>query len=148
MKKYIVKDCGIEWNYDENKERAINKAIELDTEVLEKTVWRYYAPYYTSGSANYREISGLSLVETIKESFNLIIKDCGLGGVSGLKLKSVKLSKKNGDTNLIIRYIPLGKLGIELQEEEKKIKIEWVTDDEFNGEYIFKIHTYVKEEIE
>lgn len=36
--------------------------------------------------------------------------------------------------------IPLGKLGAELPEETKVIKIEWVTDDEFQGEYTFTLN--------
>jgi hypothetical protein len=35
MKKYIVKDRGIEWSYD-NKEKAAKKAADLNTEVTEK----------------------------------------------------------------------------------------------------------------
>lgn len=138
MKKYIVKDRGIEWSYD-NKEKAAKKAADLNTEVTEKTVWRYYAPYYTSGTANYREITGETLIDTIEKGFDQIIKDYDFGGVSGLKLKSVKLQKEDGYANLVVDFIPLGKLGKELSEEEKAVKIEWVTDDEFQGEYDFEI---------
>lgn len=35
MKKYIVKDRGIEWSYD-NKEKVAKKAADLNTEVTEK----------------------------------------------------------------------------------------------------------------
>lgn len=138
MKKYIIKDSSLEWSYD-NQEKAEKKAKELNTKVIEKTVWRYYAPYYTDGTANYRKITGSSLIEAIEESFDRIIKDYDLGGVAGLRLKMVKLLSENGNTNLIIDYIPLGKLNTELPEKEKIIKIEWVTDDEFNGEYIFEL---------
>lgn len=139
MKKYIVKDRGIEWSYD-NKEKAAKKATDLNTEVAEKTVWRYYAPYYTSGTANYREITGESLPDAIEKGFDRIIKDYDLGGVSGLKLKSVELQKENGYANLVIDFIPLGKLEAEFPEETKVIKIEWVTDDEFRGEYTFTLN--------
>lgn len=88
MKKYIVKDCGIEWSY-ENKEKAEKKAYELNTEVIEKTVWRYYAPYYASGTANYREITGKSLIEAVEKSFDKIMKDYDFGGVAGYKLKKL-----------------------------------------------------------
>lgn len=138
MKKYIVKDRGIEWGYDD-KEKAIRKADEIHGKVIEKTVWRYYAPYYTSGTANYREIAGSSLIETVEKSFEQIVKDYDLGGVAGLKLKSVKIQKENGYANLTIDYMPLGKLGENSRQEEKVIKIEWVDDDEFSGEYVFNL---------
>lgn len=139
MKKYIVKDRGIEWSYDD-REKAIGKAGEIHGKVIEKTVWRYYAPYYTSGTANYREITGASLVETIEKTFEQIVKDYDLGGVAGLKLKSVKMQKENGYANLTIDYMPLGKLGTELPVKEKVIKIEWVDDDEFSGECVFNLN--------
>lgn len=138
MKKYIVKDRGIEWSYDD-KEKAVEKAKEIHGKVIEKTVWRYYAPYYTSGTANYREITGESLIETIEKTFEQIVKDYDLGGVAGLKLKSVKMQKENGYANLTIDYTPLGKLGKGLSVEEKVVKIEWVGDDEFSGEYVFNL---------
>lgn len=139
MKKYIVKDRGIEWSY-ENREKADKKADDLNTEVIERTVWRYYVPYYTSGTANYREITGESLPDEIEKRFDQIIKDYDLSGVAGLKLKHVKLQKENGYASLTIDFIPLGKLGAELPEETKVIKIEWVTDDEFQGEYTFTLN--------
>ena len=139
MKKYIVKDRGIERDFGENKTMASKKAVDLNTEVIERTVWRYYAPYYTSGTANYREITGESLLNAIEKNFDQIVKDYDLSGVAGIKLKSVKLQKEDGYVNLIINFIPLGKLGSELPEKRQIVKIEWVTDEEFNGEYIFEL---------
>ena len=56
MKHYIVDDNGMQWSF-ESKEKAEKKAEELGIEVREKMAWRYYAPYYTCGTSNYREIT-------------------------------------------------------------------------------------------
>jgi len=139
MKKYIVNDRGIEWSYN-NKEKAMKKATELKTKVTEKTVWRYYAPFYTSGTADYREITGESLPAAIEERFERIIKDYDLGYAAGVKIVAAKLVKCDGCVSLSIKYIPYGKIREELPEKEQVVKIEGVTDEEFTGEYNFEIN--------
>lgn len=139
MKKYIVDDRGLEWSY-EDKEKASKKATELGTKVTEKTVWRYYAPFYTAGTSNYREITGESLPAAIEKRFEHIIKDYNLGYAAGIKMMSAKLVKCDGYANLYIKYIPYGKLGEELAEKEQIVKIEWVTNEEFTGEHNFEIN--------
>lgn len=138
MKKYIVNDRGVEWSYND-KDKAEKKATELNAKVIEKTVWRYYAPYYSSGLANYREITGKSLPVAIEEGFERIIKEYDLGYAAGVKIVTAKLVKCNGYANLSIKYIPYGKFKEELPEKEQVVKIEWVTDEEFAGEYDFEI---------
>lgn len=139
MKHYIVDDNGMQWSF-ESKERAEKKAEELGTEVREKTVWRYYAPYYTCGTSDYREITGRNLCEAIEKNFDKIIKDFSLGSAAGLKLKSVKLIPNGDSAKLEIVYLPLGKLGVDDKPEKSKtVEIEWVAEGDLEEEYSFPI---------
>mgnify|MGYP007107254150 CR=1 FL=1 len=138
MKNYYVNDRGVEWVYS-SKEKAERKAAELGKKVVEKTEWRYYAPYYSISTSDYRKISGTSLASAIENNFDQIIKDFGLSGVAGYRLTSVKLVKNGDCANLIINLIPLGKLEKELAPIEKVVTIEWVTDDDLDNEYTFDL---------
>lgn len=139
MKHYIVDDNGMQWSF-ESKERAEKKAEELGTEVREKTAWRYYAPYYTCGTSNYREITGKNLCEAIEKNFDKIIKDFSLGSAAGLKLKSAKIIPNGDSAKLEIVYRPLGKLGVDDKlEKSKTVEIEWVAEGDLEEEYNFPI---------
>ena len=140
MKKYYVKDNGVEWEFGD-KENARKKADEIDGEVEERIFWQYFAPYYTTRTSGNRKISGKDLVSAIEGNFDQIIKDYDMSGGSGYKLNAVVLKRSGQTAELIIDLNRLGKDWKPYEKVSKTITIEGVEENDIEGsEYVFRIN--------
>ncbi len=111
--------------------KEIEKAAEIGGEVKGETFWKYFAPFYTISTGDYRKITGTNLVSAIETNFKTIMNDNDLNGLSGYKLNQVKLVKEDGTVYLIIDSHKLQKMGMIGDRTVKKIKIEGVESKDF-----------------
>ena len=133
MRQYYVDDRGLRWVFD-SKGKAENKAKETGGKVESRVFWRYYAPYYTAGTSNYREITGIDLFGAIESNFNQIIKDYNMSGVAGYRLNSAELKRTDNGAELVIDLNKYGKLEQLGERASERIQIEGVEPEDMNEE--------------
>ena len=139
MKEYYVEDRGIRWCF-KNREKAEKKAEEINSKVTKEEFWKYFAPFYTGSTSEYRKIKGENLIAAIESNFKLIMKDNGLEGLSGYRLYSAEIRREKGEVYLIVDSQKIQKLGTPGNRYVSKIKIEGVENKDFeNDEYKFEI---------
>ena len=129
MKEYYVVDRGLRWtckNFDDAKK----KALAVNGKVESRACWKYFAPYYTSSTSGYREITGENLIAAIEGNFKQIIQDYDISGCSGYKLNRVSLIKRDEGVELIIDANKLGKMEKIGERILKRIRIEGIEEED------------------
>jgi len=148
MKKFIAKkgNTSICFKSEEDAKNYCAEHPEYNYEFRRE--WEYYDSEMRNSTTRYSRFSGNNLIDAIEQNFPQIMKTTRLYGASGYTLKSVKLQKINGATELIIESWPFSnalvgyspKMCNKENLRKESIEIHGVENDEFvDHEYSFEI---------